>query len=240
MPLQNLSSKKMRRCEKAVIFDCDGVLFDSKASNISYYNHLLNKYGMPLLKNEDIEFIHMHTADECIHYLFKESPYLSEVLEYRWKMPLDEFIRQMKMEDGLIEALEELRPYYYLAIATNRSNSIPEVLSYFGLTQYFDKVVSALDVKNPKPDPECIKIIIEFLKISKTNVIFIGDSKIDELTATFAGVPFIAYKNPNLIADFHAESLFQVVSYIKDTLPPESKCEELKEIPLHKRAARLS
>lgn len=230
----------MRKCEKAVIFDCDGVLFDSKASNISYYNHLLSRYGMPQLKDEDIEFIHMHTADECIHYLFKDSPYLSEVLEYRWKMPLSEFIRQMKMEDGLIEALEELRPYYYLAIATNRSNSIPEVLTYFGLTQYFDKVVSALDVKNPKPDPECITHIIRSLGISKNNVIFVGDSKIDEQTAIFAGIHFVAYKNPKLIADFHAESLFQVVHYIKTILPPYRECEELKEIPLHKRATRLS
>lgn len=230
----------MRKCEKAVIFDCDGVLFDSKASNISYYNHLLGKYGMPPLKEEDIEFIHMHTADECIHHLFKGSPYLSEVLEYRWKMPLEEFIRQMKMEYGLVEVLEKLRPYYYLAIATNRSNSIPEVLSYFGLTHYFDKVVSALDVKNPKPDPECIIHIIRSLEISKTNVIFVGDSKIDEQTAALAGIRFVAYKNPNLMADFHAESLFQVVDYIRDTLPPDRECEELKEISLHIRATRLS
>ncbi len=208
-------SRDKKRAKKAVIFDCDGVLFDSKASNISYYNHLLLKFGLPPLREEDVEFIHMHTADECIKYLFKDSPFLAMALEYRWNMPLDEFIAQMKMEVGLVDLLRELKPRYYLAIATNRSNSLPEVLSYFKLTEYFDKVVSALDVKNPKPDPECIEKILEHFGLSKDDVVYIGDSKLDEETAFNARIKFIAYKNNSLKADFYANSTREIGDYIK-------------------------
>lgn len=207
---------RIRKPNKAVIFDLDGVLFDSKQSNISYYNHLLLRYGMPPLKEKDIEFIHMHTADECIKYLFDGSPYLSDVLRYRWEMPLTEFIKQMKMEEGAKDVLEKLRPNYYLAIATNRSNSLPEVLSYFGLEKHFDKVISSLDVKNPKPDPECIEKIIAFFGLSKKNVIYVGDSKLDEQTAINAKVRFIAYKNQGLKADFYAKSFNDIEQYVKD------------------------
>jgi phosphoglycolate phosphatase len=205
---------------RVAIFDCDGVLFDSKASNINYYNHLLSKFGLPPLKENDVEFIHMHTADECIYHLFSNSPHLKDALKYRWEMPIDQFIKDMVMEDGLIDLLTFLKPVYHIAMATNRSNSIPEVLSYFKLQNFFDLVVSSLDVANPKPDPECIIKIIEFFRVTKEDVVYIGDSKLDELTAINAGVKFIAYKNPSLHADFHAGSLYEVKEIIGKLLPP--------------------
>jgi phosphoglycolate phosphatase-like HAD superfamily hydrolase len=51
-------------------------------------------------------------------------------------------------------------------------------------------------------------------------VVYIGDSKLDELTAINAGVKFIAYKNPSLHADFHAGSLYEVKEIIGKLLPP--------------------
>jgi len=175
---------------------------------------------LPPLKENDVEFIHMHTADECIYHLFSNSPHLKDALKYRWEMPIDQFIKDMVMEDGLIDLLTFLKPVYHIAMATNRSNSIPEVLSYFKLQNFFDLVVSSLDVANPKPDPECIIKIIEFFRVTKEDVVYIGDSKLDELTAINAGVKFIAYKNPSLHADFHAGSLYEVKEIIGKLLPP--------------------
>jgi len=162
----------------------------------------------------------MHTADECIYHLFSNSPHLKDALKYRWEMPIDQFIKDMVMEDGLIDLLTFLKPVYHIALATNRSNSIPEVLSYFKLQNFFDLVVSSLDVANPKPNPECIIKIIEFFRVTKEDVVYIGDSKLDELTAINAGVKFIAYKNPSLHADFHAGSLYEVKEIIGKLLPP--------------------
>jgi beta-phosphoglucomutase-like phosphatase (HAD superfamily) len=34
---------------KLVIFDCDGVMFDSMEANRKYYNFLLEKFGHPLI-----------------------------------------------------------------------------------------------------------------------------------------------------------------------------------------------
>ena len=37
---------------KLVIFDCDGVMFDSKNANRVYYNHMLEKFGHPPMDAE--------------------------------------------------------------------------------------------------------------------------------------------------------------------------------------------
>ena len=36
----------------AVIFDCDGVMLDSRQANINFYNHLLDHFSLPPMREE--------------------------------------------------------------------------------------------------------------------------------------------------------------------------------------------
>jgi len=45
------------------IFDCDGVLFDSKEANRHYYNFIATELGREELSPEELEYVHMHTAE---------------------------------------------------------------------------------------------------------------------------------------------------------------------------------
>ncbi len=193
-----------------VIFDCDGVLFDSRHANILFYNHLLERFGLQPMTDDQVAYVHMHTADEAVDFLFEGTPFLKEAQQYRLKMNYTPFIRSMVMEPGLVDLLKILRPHFKLAIATNRSNTIGEVLRTFGLMEYFDMVVSSLDVNRPKPDPECIKKILERFHAGAQEAVYIGDSEVDAKTAKAAGVMFFAYKNGDLEADYHLESLMEI------------------------------
>ena len=187
----------------AVIFDCDGVMFDSRQANINFYNHLLSHFGLSTMAEGSVAYVHMHTADESIRHLFRGTPYVEEALAYRLEMDYTPFIRDMIMEAGLKELLDLLRPKVGLAVATNRSNTIGKVLESNGLDRYFDIVVSSLDVKNPKPDPESLFKILDFFRITAEEAYYVGDSPVDYETAKAAGVPFIAYKNTGLKAAYH-------------------------------------
>ncbi len=81
----------------------------------------------------------------------------------------------------------------------------------FGLGSYFDMVVTALDVKNPKPHPESVEMILEQFGLSRFEAIFVGDSEVDRQTALSSGVRFIAYKNReipgDLVIDDHLDLL---------------------------------
>jgi len=196
---------------KVVIFDCDGVLFDSRQANINYYNYLLKKFGLPPMKQSQVEYIHMHTAEESVAYLFKGSPLLEKAQAYRYKMDYRPFIRDMTIEEGLKELLSELKPRFHLALATNRSNTISEVIRYHGLEGFFEMVVSSLDVSRPKPHPEAIQRILTHFNVSPSEAVYVGDSEVDQRTASASGVVFVAYKNKKLEADYHVDRLMDIM-----------------------------
>ncbi len=80
-----------------------------------------------------------------------------------------------------------------------------QVLVDHGLQGYFNLVVSSLDVKRPKPDPESLVKILNHFGLTPHEAIYIGDSEIDELAAKAAGIPFVAYKNSALTAAYEIE-----------------------------------
>ena len=198
----------------AIIFDCDGVMFDSRQANVNFYNHILSHFGLPPLTENDIEFVHMHTAIESVEYIFRGTPYGSQAQKYRLELDYVPFIKDMIMEPGLKETLNFLKPHYGLAVATNRSNTIGKVLELYELSHYFDIVVSSLDVKNPKPHPESIVKILDFFGIQPEECVYIGDSKVDFELCHAAGVSFIAYKNKALKAYRHIENLSEIKEFV--------------------------
>ena len=204
------SGSSLPRKATAVIFDCDGVMFDSRQANIHFYNHLLEHFGLPPMKDSDVAVVHMATAQESVRHIFRGTPYVEAAQAYRTRVAYTPFIRYMSMEPGLVELLEFLRPRYGLAVATNRSNTIDEVLVSHGIKDYFDIVISSLDVRHPKPHPESIQKILSFFDLSPKQVLYVGDSQVDSDTARAAGVPFVAYKNRGLEADHHIEDLLEI------------------------------
>jgi phosphoglycolate phosphatase len=190
-----------------VAFDCDGVLFDTEKANKAYYNQILNHFGMPDMDDEQFIYTHMHTADESIRYLFQGEEFLGAAQKYRKRMNYFQFIPFMEIAPFLKQVLQNLRSSYKTAIATNRSDTMQAVLETYGLVEHFDLVVSALEVERPKPHPDPLFKIIDHFQLKPENLIYVGDSKVDEQAARAAGVALVAYKNRSLTADFHIDSM---------------------------------
>jgi len=204
-----------KKIKSAVIFDCDGVMFDSRNANTHYYNYLLSMFALPPMTNDKINFVHSYTVDESIRHIFEGTPYLAQAMALKNDVDYTPFIRDMVIEPGLKELLKLLKPDFGLGISTNRSTTIGKVLGYHGLDSFFDIVVSSLDVKNPKPHPESLLKILDFFNIIPTNALYIGDSHLDYLSASSAGVIFIAYKNRALDAEYHVDSMKEIFEVIK-------------------------
>jgi phosphoglycolate phosphatase len=191
---------------KLVAFDCDGVLFDSQQANIAFYNTILAHFDRPPLSSEAVDYIHSHTVGESLEHIFKGYLDLAAVLDFVRSFDYRPFIPMMLEEPHLREFLQFLRPGCYLALATNRTTTTRAVLTYHGLADDFDLVVSAQDVSRPKPHPEAFVRILEHFRLSPREAIYIGDSRVDEQFAGNAGVPFVAYRNPGLTANYYLDS----------------------------------
>ncbi len=199
----------------AVIFDCDGVMFNSRQANINYYNQILASFGLPHMTEDQVAFVHMHTADEAVRHLFQGTPYVEQAQACRLKADYTPFIKDMTMEPGLKELLKSLKPQFGLAVATNRSNTIGNVLESFGLKEFFDIVVSSLDVHKPKPHPEAVLKILDFFQIAPEQSVYVGDSQVDCETARAAGVLFVSYRNADLETPWKVMHLLEINDVLK-------------------------
>ncbi|MBX6422230.1 HAD family hydrolase [Thermosulfurimonas sp. F29] len=192
---------------KLLVFDCDGVLFDSREANRAYYEDICRALGRGPLSEEELHYVHMHTAEESVKYLFRNHPEkLPAALEYHRNLPYEKFLRFMRMEPGLKEFLEWARPRFRLAISTNRTTTMGRLLEIYGLKEYFDLVMTALRSPKPKPHPEALTVILNHFRVTPSEALYIGDSEVDLRLCRAVGVPLVAYRNPSLSADYHVKS----------------------------------
>ena len=204
----------MKRYDIA-IFDCDGVIFDTKECNRQYYNDLAKKIRKEEITEVELSFVHMHTAEESIDYLFRNKPHLlDKARKYIKELDYGNYMGYMKPEPNVFETLAAIKKELSTALFTNRSTTMPRLIKEFSLNRCFDKIVCALDVERTKPYPDgMLKILREF-DVHREKAIYIGDTSLDEEAAQRAKVAFIAYKNRELTADFHVEHFFQIKEII--------------------------
>ena len=204
----------MNRPPKVVAFDCDGVMFDSEAANQAYYNHLLDHFHLPAMLPEQLAYVHMHTVDESLAYLIRDEATRDAAHTYRRQLGYRPFLKYMRMEPGLVPLLEMLRPRFKTAVATNRTDTMAHVLAENQIDHLFDLVVCALDVQFPKPHPEALLKVIKHFSVLPEAVVYVGDSPVDEMAAKAAGIRFMAYRNPDLAADYHIRHLAEIADLL--------------------------
>jgi len=192
---------------EVVAFDCDGVMFDTINANMAFYNKILEHFGRPVMTPQQLAYSHMHTADQSIAHLFPDTKSFEAAQTYRKQMSYLPFLSCMEMEPHLKPLIAKLKPRYKTAVATNRSDTMDRVITEHDLEGYFDLIVSACDVEHPKPDPAALIRIMEYFKIDSKQLIYIGDSQLDEMATKAADAVFVAYQNESLSAKFYISSL---------------------------------
>lgn len=202
---------------KLIVFDCDGVLFDSKKSNCHFYNHLLQHFGRPPMTEDELDFVHIHNTASALVHIFRHYPEqdLEEVNRYRLSCDYTPFLQMLEMEKDLVPFLDIIHPRYHLAISTNRTNTMEPLLKSFDLHHYFGKIMTAQNARRPKPAPDALEEILGHFGCGAEEAIYIGDSVIDQQHAAACKVPFIAFKNNALQADYHVDGFLEILR-----LPP--------------------
>ncbi len=207
-----------------VIYDCDGVMFDSLEANRRLYCQIALSMGREPLTEDEVQYCHTHTVYESLRYMFRENEELEKKAVELLKKEINfkDFIVYLKMEPNLLETLAALKERgIKRAISTNRTTSMPYVMERYGLSPYFEMVVTALDVSNPKPHPESVEKILQAFNLDRHNVIFIGDSEVDRGTALASGVHFIAYKGSGLEADAVIDDHLALLDFLSNGRRPQ-------------------
>jgi phosphoglycolate phosphatase len=215
--------RKGKQQISCVIYDCDGVLFDSLEANRRLYNHICVSVGRKPLTEGELGYCHTHTVFEAIRSLFEDDEAGEKrALEFlKHQVDLKAFVEYLIMEPHLLDTLKAVRQRKIItAISTNRTTSMKHIMEKFNLRPYFDMVVTALDVEHPKPHGESVEKILSAFDLKKKEVLFVGDSDVDKKTAEASGVSFVAYKTMHLSEDAFIDDHLALLSFLSDEDAP--------------------
>lgn len=190
-----------------LVFDCDGVLFDSWEVNKAYYNAIREGLGLGPMDADMEHYVHAHAVSESIVRITPEGR-LNEAQAVRASLDYRDLIHLMRPAPGLVPMLDAARDAgLRLGVFTNRSSTMELVLETFGLDHFFEPVITARDVP-PKPAPEGLRRILGRWRATAGQVAFVGDTSLDQRAARGAGVRFWAYRSEALAADLHVNDFW--------------------------------
>ena len=199
---------------QGLVFDVDGVLFDSRSSNTEYYNLVLSSLGLPPMDRAAEDFCHMASVNEALERIVpshrrEEAERVCAEINYQ-----ERILPMLVPEPGLLEALHWLKQWdVRMAVCTNRTNSVDGLLRYFGLESFFAPVKTAAGGR-PKPYPDGLLDIMVEWDVQPCQIAFLGDSKVDQQAAEAGQVPFWAFRNNDLSAQMHFSDFFELITWI--------------------------
>lgn len=194
----------------AVIFDMDGVIYDTEAFYLKHWIQVFSEYGYEMTKAIYINAMGRgrKKVKEYFKSVFGEDLPIEEMYVKKDKL-LFEAIRnkEVPLKPGALEFLSYLKNNNIkTALATSAKRERLDIqLEDSPIVQYFDAIVCGDDVVNSKPDPEIFLKAAEKIGAKIEKCIVIEDSE--------AG---IKAAHDGKMTAFHVEDLKEADDSIKE------------------------
>jgi phosphoglycolate phosphatase len=216
---------------RALIFDLDGTLIDSKQDLIHSVNAMLRELGRGELAAETISGYIGHGALKLVARALGDRSTAEE-----HQQALQFFLRyyeQHKMDTtrtypGVEETLEKLSNVP-MAVLTNKPVRISvRILDTLGLSRYFRSIYGGNSFETKKPDPLGARTILRELSAEPHETLLVGDSEVDVQTARNAGTlaaavnyGFGVHDRRAYPADIYLEQFEELVTLLGAAPSPE-------------------
>lgn len=207
---------------KIVIFDLDGTLLNTAADLGGAVEHILRSRGLPGHTEEEYKSFVGHGVRNLVKSalpaeLREDSALVDALLADFKKYYFDNIAVRTVPYPGIDALLHELQARgVKMAVASNKFQAgTSKLISLFFPDIEFAAVVGNREGLALKPDPAVVDFICEESGCSKEEVLFVGDSETDILTAKAAGVPCIAV---NWGFRSRAENLAAGAAFLADTV----------------------
>lgn len=179
----------MKKKNKIIIFDLDGVLINSLPNMRKALRLTSKKLFLELSFKQYKKFLGL-PFEKILQKMKIKNDY-KKIKKYYEAYSL-EYIDKIKIKKSFLKELKILKKDYLLAIFTSKSKK----RTYKIINKYkiFDDCVTIDDVKKGKPMPEGLFKIIKKFKIQKKNAVYVGDSIYDYQCAKKANILYLHAK----------------------------------------------
>ena len=185
---------------KAIIFDLDGVLVDTKKIHFEALNLALKKFGHNEITFEDhIKIFDGLPTTEKLKILNQKRKLPKKIFfkinKHKQKITSEILKKRIKKNLDLIDIFKKLHKNYKIAVATNAINStLKNCLNKLGISKYVDFKLSNEDINFPKPNPEIyLRIFIKF-GIYPSEALIVEDSHYGREAAISSGGKLLPIK----------------------------------------------
>lgn len=177
---------------KAIIFDMDGVIFDTEMVYLKVWSEVFEKHGYKMTK--EIYTSVLGTGRENVKKVF--------VNNYGSNLPIDDMYKEkdenlakeiekgVALKAGAYEILKYLKENdFKIALATSAiSKRAFKQLKQANIYKFFDAVVCRDEVEKTKPNPDIFLKAADKLNVNKSECIVIEDSSAGIKAAFNAGM----------------------------------------------------
>ncbi len=208
---------------KAILFDIDGVLVDTKDAQLKFREKLFKLAGYDDVPDEF--FYDFHKPYRTLISDFLESRNVDDPKEKDKliKMVKDpeirspDIIEMYKFHDRLEEILESLKERYSLGVVTSRGRfGVKEVFDRRPIEKHFEVIITYDDCVNHKPHPEPLQKALEKLSLDPAQALYIGDTEADMIAAASIGMPSIHLaESRHELAHYHATDFSEIINTIE-------------------------
>lgn len=220
-------------CVRALFFDLDGTLIDSKLDLALSVNAALQHLGRRALPHEMIFGFVGQGAPVLIQRSLSAAPDGSALPEPR-PAEIDQgllyFLHYYKehmldhtvLYPGVQEGLQQLSGQgHAMAVLTNKPERISKmILQGLGVHGHFRYVYGGNTFERKKPDPMGVHILLRGFQMEAAQAMMVGDSEIDVLTARNSGI-------------WCCGVTYGLGSHLLGEYPPDLLLDSLADLPRH-------
>lgn len=214
---------------KGLLFDMDGTILNTIDDIKDSVNHAMKICNLPLKTLQEVKDGVGRGAINLIEDVVPKNTSKEDIKKV-YKIYQDHYDKNSNQKTGpypgilaLLKNLKEMN--YKLAVVSNKHKYLVEELNHNIFKDYFDFSMGEVKGIPIKPEPDMLYMALDHLGLKKSEVLFIGDSDVDMITANNADITSIGvtwgFRSKEVLIKHQA-------SYIIDQ--PDQLLEIIKEV----------
>lgn len=200
---------------KGIIFDLDGTLLYTLEDLKNSVNYSLEKLNLkPVTLEETRKYVGNGILNLIKRATGEDKEYVEECLKLFKEHYSKNLTANTKPYPGILKTLKQLKEKNIkLAVLSNKLDTMVKSLTEYYFKGIFDFVSGETDEFPKKPDSKSSKSIIRQFGLKNEEVLFVGDSEVDILTAKNTGLTCISvtwgYKSRDFLSKNGAEHIIE-------------------------------